>query len=162
MVVPRDAGLVARLEALKNGSRDSLEAYRRAVGDMRRAVEEHLRGRSGGDEGERVRTSVTDAAGRFVLPDLAAGEWLLLAWGADHVDRAGRDVVRDRGGFLPRSRLASYDVVAVWLMEVEVRPAETVAVELTGRNEWFSGIEERWAPRQQAPSTGGSRRRPGL
>lgn len=168
LALRRDPALVARLQALKNGSRDSLEAYRRAIANMRRTVEEHVRGRPGADgrhdgtQGGDVHTTLTDAAGRFAFTGLGPGEWLVLAWAVAQVDRAGRDAVKDRGGFLPQKRLAGYDLVTVWLLEVAVRPGETTAVQLTGRNEWFSGVEERMVPRPQGPSTGGSRRRSGL
>lgn len=162
MAVPLDAALMARLEALKHGSRDSLQAYRRAVPDMRRAVEDHVRGLEARGQRQHVRTGVTDAAGRFGFEGLPPGYWLVLAWASEHVDRAGRDAVKDRGGFLPQQRLAGYDRVTLWALAVEVRPGEAAMMELGGRNEWFSGVEERLVPREQAPSTGGSRRRPGL
>jgi hypothetical protein len=158
VLLPGSGSLLDGLDRLRVQSRESLTAYRTAIPGMRRLVEEALAAlRTAGREGD-VRMATVDAGGRFALPGVAAGAWILIAYRSVHVDRANRDPVKESGTFLPQPRLVGYDRVSMWLRALTVEPGRPVDVAITDRNVWFEGIEEKTAAREVVPNTGGRRR----
>jgi hypothetical protein len=87
IAVPKSADVMRKLEEIKQTSRNSMESYRTAgpsIVAVRRAYEKEL-----WDSGavDLVKTATVDAEGRFVLGDLPAGDWLLIATHTVKVDK---------------------------------------------------------------------------
>jgi hypothetical protein len=87
IAVPKSADVMRKLEEIKQTSRNSMESYRTAgpsIVAVRRAYEKEL-----WDSGavDLVKTATVDADGRFVLGDLPAGDWLLIATHTVKIDK---------------------------------------------------------------------------
>jgi hypothetical protein len=158
LLLPRSAPLLEGLESLRRHSRDSLTAYRSAIPEMRRLVEAAVADLTTTGQAAFIRQSGIDDKGRFALPEIPPGDWILVAYRSTHVDRASHDKKKESGTFLAGSRLVGYDRVSVWLHAVAVEPARTQVVELTDRNVWFEGVAEQMASRERTPIIGGGRR----
>lgn len=148
MLLPRSARLLADLEAVKRRSRDSLKDFQTAVASMRGVVEDHLRNVREAGAGGLVRTVTADTGGRFALDDVPVGAWLLIARHASPAKTAPspaktRSSRKSEATFLPQSKLLSYESVTLWLQELAVEPERAEVVELTDRNGWFTGPEEK-------------------
>ena len=125
---------------------------------MRRLVEAAVEGLRAAGQGAASRTATVDPGGRFALPEVPAGEWVLIAHRSVHVDRTGHDTAKESGTFLPQPRLVGYDRVSMWLHALVVEPGRLEVVKLSDRNVWFEGVEEKTAGREHAPNTGSGRR----
>lgn len=148
LLSPRSARLLAGLQAVKRRSRDSLNDFQTAVASMRGVVEDHLREVREAGAGGLVRTVTADAGGRFALDDVPVGAWLLIALHAGPTKTSPspgktRSSRKSEATFLPQSKLLSYESVTLWLQELTVEPERAEVVELTDRNAWFTGIEEK-------------------
>lgn len=148
VAVPRSEALLRRLAELRDGARDSASAFRDAALLMQRAREAYERELWDAGAPQLVRHAVVDSGGRFDLGRLPAGRWLVLAvWDrAAHVRtvKPERRERRERELYLPAPRLSGIRARLVWLREISVSADEPIALELTDRNVWFSGvIEER-------------------
>jgi hypothetical protein len=153
VLVPRSDALLDSLERVKRRSRDSVTAYRTAIPEMRQLVETFLQSaRSSGDVQVVPRASV-DEAGRFVLDEVPAGSWILLGRRAVYVDRAFKDKRKETGTYQAQPRLIGYERVMVWLQAVTVEPGHGQSVELTDRNMWFEGVEEKTTVRGRTGTT---------
>ena len=53
---------------------------------------------------------------------------------------------REQGVFMLPAQVTSFQAMTFWVRELNVTRAETVVVELTDRNVWFSGVVEEKAP----------------
>jgi hypothetical protein len=157
-LLPRSESVLARLEALRAGSRDSLKAYRSAMPEMRRLLESTIDELQAAGQGAAIRSAEVDSEGRFVLADVPPGSWMLVAYRSVHVSPRGRDSMKESGTFLPQPRLVGYERVSMWLDTVTVEPGRPAQVGLTDRNVWFEGVVEQTAAREQVPRTGNSRR----
>lgn len=144
LLVPRSDALVTGLDRIKRRSRDSTAAYRAAIPEMRQLLETSLRAAA-----TPPLSATVDEAGRFALEDVPAGAWVLIGRRAVHVDRATRDTRKESGTYQPQPRLVGYDRVTVWLQPVAVEPGREHAVELTDRNMWFEGVEEKLSVRSR-------------
>lgn len=144
-LMPRSEGLWARLERLKEQSRESSTAFTGAAPAMRKAQEAYERELLHAGAPDLASLVLVDRDGGFRIPDLPAGAWMLLAWHSSPVDiSAPKAKPKERGLYLPRTRLQGYQSVTVWLREVTVAGGATATMELTDRNAWFRGvIEER-------------------
>jgi hypothetical protein len=143
VAVPRSEALLRRLEQLRDGARDSASAYRDAALRMQRAREAYERELWDAGAPQLVRNAVVDSNGRFDLGQLPEGRWIVVAmW--DHLvsSRGGKPDTKERGVYLPPSRLTGYRSRLVWLREVAVSRADPAALELTDRNVWFAGVVE--------------------
>jgi hypothetical protein len=142
ILVPRSAALLARLTALKDHARDSLNNYRDAAVAMRRAREDYERTLWDAGAVTLVMASSVDAAGHVRFDDVPAGEWIVFGWRSvtvtTHAEKPGgrADLFRLEPG------IEGYRAVSVWMRELTVAPAARESVELTDRNLWFSGVEE--------------------
>jgi hypothetical protein len=158
LLLPRSAALLDGLEKLRRQSRDSLAAYRSAIPGMRRLVEAAVADFKSSGQADSIRQAAIDDRGRFALPEIPPGDWILIGYRSVHVDRASRDTEKESGTFLPGNRLVAYDLVSVWLRPLAVEPGRAQVVEITDRNVWFEGVAEQMAARDRTPITGGRRR----
>ena len=154
VIVPRAESFLAEVEAIKRQARDSLTRYRTAIADVRAARESYVRLLREVGAGDLVRTVTVDAEGRFALPDLPAGRWVLIA---EHATVAKTKVAKPQkapktsgkgasGTYLPHDEFLGYRSVSIWLAELSIEGDRSETVELTDRNGWFSGIDEKTAP----------------
>jgi hypothetical protein len=140
---PRSDALLRRLEHLREGARDSANAYREAALLMQRAREAYEREIWDAGAPELVRNAVVDATGRFDLGRLPEGRWIVVAvWDRLVSSKGAKPATKERGVYLPPARLTGYRSRLVWLQEVAVSRADSAALELTDRNVWFTGVVE--------------------
>jgi hypothetical protein len=147
-LLPRSDALVVRLQGIKRGARDSIDAYRESaslVSKARELYEKRLLEAGAGDLPQAV-TAGDDGA--FALEGIPAGPWVLLASRSTYVSKTSSD---KRGPaqtptrplpFLPPDKLKGYSVVTYWLREVTVVAGTVETVDLTDRNAWLTGITE--------------------
>jgi hypothetical protein len=149
VLVPRSDEVLANLERVKSHARDSMAAYRAAMPEMRQIVEVFVRNvRGTGDLLVIPRASVDDT-GRFTLDAVPSGDWILFGRRSVYIDRAQKDTRKETGIYQAQPRLVGYERVTVWLQTVTVEPGAVKAVELTDRNVWFEGVEEKTAARDR-------------
>jgi|SRR5205807_259967 len=147
IVLPKSADVLRKLEEIKRTARNSADDYRTAgasIVAVRRAYEKEL-----WDSGavDLVKATTVDADGRFVVPDLPAGDWLLIATHAVKIDKhTDVSASKKRGVFAPGTRLTGYQRVMVWLREVTVSKGQSENLELSDRSAWFSGVVEERLP----------------
>ena len=146
VAVPRSEALLRRLEQLREGARDSANAYRGAALLMQRAREAYERELWDAGAPELVRNAVVDSSGRFDLGRLPEGRWIIVAvWDRTVHSRSAkpeRKERRERELYVPAPRLTGYRSRLVWLRELAVSGTQPAALELTDRNVWFSGVVE--------------------
>jgi hypothetical protein len=147
LLVPRSDAVLASLERIKHQSRDSMTGYRTAIPEMRQILETFVRDLKGSGDLLVIPRATVDDNGRFAISDVPAGRWILLGRRSAYVDRAFKDTRKETGTYQTQRRLVGYDRVTVWLQEVTVEPGVDPAVELTDRNVWFEGVEEKTAAR---------------
>jgi hypothetical protein len=157
-LVPRSDAWLSRLEAIKRGSRGSVEAYRDAAPAVRRSWEAYEKVLWEAGAGDLSQTVTVDGEGVFAFDKVPAGPWILLASRATYVNKTpqARTPPGLPGGaprpapppspFLPIDKLAGYHSVAYWVREVVVAPGAVEAIELTDRNIWLSGVVENRQP----------------
>jgi hypothetical protein len=147
IILPKSAEVVRKLEEIKRAARNSADDYRAAgpsIIALRRAYEQEL-----WDSGavDLVKSTTADADGRFVVADLPAGDWLLIATYSVKIDKhATVGPPRQRGVYAPRTHLTGYQRVTIWLREVTVENGRSENVDLTDRGAWFSAVVEEKAP----------------
>ncbi len=142
-LLPRSEALLARLEQLKEGSRESSTAFTAAAPAMRKAREAYERELLQAGAPDLTPLVLVDQDGGFKIDDVPAGAWMLIAWHSAPVDvSAPKPKTRQRDLYQPQSRLQGYQVVTVWLRELTVTGGATATVELTDRNGWFRGVVE--------------------
>jgi hypothetical protein len=143
VAMPRSEALLRRFEQLREGARESANAYRDAALQMQRAREAYERELWDAGAPQLVRNAVVDASGRFDLGQLPEGRWLIVAsWDLPVNAKGPRQDSRERGAYLPSPRLTGYRSRLVWVREVAVTRADPAALELTDRNVWFTGVVE--------------------
>jgi hypothetical protein len=174
LLVPRTSDLVERLEALRRGSRESVDGFRGAAPGVRSALETYERQLwHAGYPDAAVRTS-TDSSGTF-RAELPAGQWLLVAERsvylpvqspresaaptASALDPLARYATTAYQHFRPTARLVGFDAVSLWVRELSAEPGQTVSLELHDRGLWLSGVaEDHDTPRRLRFSSGGRKR----
>jgi hypothetical protein len=143
VVLPRSEALLRRLDELRARGRESMNGYREAATQMRRARESYEREVWQAGAPDLVQTTAVDAEGRFVVSELPAGRWLVWVTNADFVDsRSPKITQRDRELFRLPPRLVGYYAERAWLREVDTAPGSVTTVELNDRNVWFAGVVE--------------------
>jgi len=158
-VLPKSDDVLKKLEDIKRTSRNSADEYRAAgpsILALRRAYEKEL-----WDSGavDLVKATTVDADGRFVVSDLPAGEWLVIATHSAKVDKhAVPTSMKQRGVYTPKTYLTGFQRVTIWVREVTVANGTSENLELTDRGAWFSGVVEERAP--EAGKTPGANRPP--
>jgi len=147
IIVPKSDDVLRKLEEIKRVARNSADDYRAAgpsILAVRRAYEKEL-----WDSGavDLVKATTVDAEGRFIVADLPAGNWLLIATHSVKIDKhAAAGPAKQRGVYTPRTQLTGFQRVTVWLREVTVANGRSESLELTDRGAWFSGVVEERAP----------------
>lgn len=150
-LLPRSETWLLRLNAIKRGSRDSLDIYRDAAPAVRRAREAYEKRLLEAGAGDLPQGATVDADGRFALEGIPAGPWVLLAFRSSTYVRkipqerpVAPDQWRERAPlpYLALDKLAGYFVVTYWLKELNVVGGGVEPVELTDRNVWFTGVAE--------------------
>ncbi len=150
LLVPRSDSVVANLERIKRQSRDSMTGYRTAIPEIREVLETFVRDLKGSGDFLVVPRATVDDTGRFAIEDVPAGRWILLGRRSVYVDRASKDTRKETGTYQTQRRLVGYERVTVWLQEVTVESGVGASVELTDRNVWFEGVEEKTAARDRS------------
>jgi hypothetical protein len=147
IVLPKSAEVLRKLEEIKRVARNSVDDYRAAgpsILAVRRAYEKEV-----WDSGavDLVKTTTVDAEGRFLISDLPAGDWLVIATHNVKIDKhASGAPARQRGVYTPRTHLTGFQQMTIWLREVTVANGRSENLELTDRGAWFSGVVEERAP----------------
>lgn len=147
IVLPKSAEVLRKLEEIKRTARNSADDYRAAgpsILAVRRAYEKEL-----WDSGavDLVKATTVAADGRFVVADLPAGDWLLIATHTVKIDKhAATSTTKKRGVYAPGTRLTGYQRVTVWLREITVSNGRSENLELSDRAAWFSGVVEERLP----------------
>jgi len=146
-VLPKSDEVLRKLEEIKRTSRNSADEYRAAgpsILAVRRAYEKEL-WESGAVD--LIKSTTVDADGRFVVSDLPAGEWLVIATHSVKIDKhAVASPTKQRGVYTQKTHLTGFQRVTVWLREVTVANGKSENLELTDRGAWFSGVVEERAP----------------
>jgi len=146
-VLPKSVEILRKLEEIKRVARNSEDEYRAAgpaILAVRRAYEKEL-----WDSGavDLVKATTVDAEGRFVISDLPAGDWLVIATHNVKIDKhVSGAPPKQRGVYTPRTVLTGYQQMTVWLREVTVANGRSENLELSDRGAWFSGVVEERAP----------------
>jgi len=147
IVLPKSAEVLKKLEEIKRLARNSANDYRAAgpsILSVRRAYEKEL-----WDSGavDLVKSTTDDTEGRFVVSDLPAGDWLVIATHNVKIDKhVSGAPPKQRGVYTPGTQLTGYQHIMVWLREVTVANGRSENLELTDRGAWFSGVVEERAP----------------
>ena len=150
LLVPRSEPILANLERIKRQSRDSMTGYRTAIPEIREVLETFVRDLKGSGDFLVVPRATVDDTGRFAIEDVPAGRWILLGRRSVYVDRASKDTRKETGTYQTQRRLVGYERVTVWLQEVTVESGVGASVDLTDRNVWFEGVEEKTATRDRS------------
>jgi hypothetical protein len=147
IVLPKSADVLRKLEEIKRTARNSADDYRAAgpsILAVRRAYEKEL-----WDSGavDLVKATTVDPEGRFVVADLPAGDWILIATHSVKTDKhAATGKTKQRGVYPQKTHLTGFQQVTVWLREVTVSSGRSESLDLTDRGAWFSGVVEERAP----------------
>ncbi len=151
-LLPRSEAWLLRLNAIKRGARDSMDAYREAAPAVRRAREAYEKALLEAGAGDLPGGATVDAEGRFTLEGVPAGPWVLLGVRSTYVSKAPQERPIAPGTparqpalpfpFLVPDKLAGYYAVTYWLRELTVTGGGVEPVELTDRNVWFTGVAE--------------------
>lgn len=142
-LLPHSKALVARLEQLKEGARESSRAFTAAAPAMRKAREVYERELLEAGAPDLTPMVLVDQDGRFKVDEVPAGTWMLIAWHSSPVDvSTPKAKARQRDLYQRGSRVEGYQAVTVWLRELTVTGGATATVELTDRNGWFRGVVE--------------------
>lgn len=144
VVLPPSPRLLGDLEAVKAHARDSAKNYLGAVGEVRKIKNAYELALWRARSWDLVFTAMTDEGGRFELPRVPAGAWVLLGWHEQLHQKAPRKIPpRDaRGGFLLEPLPSGYRAVTYWLIKLTVAAGEGVGVELHDRNPWLTAVAE--------------------
>ena len=142
-LIPRSETLLADLERIRYRAREDMKTYRTSARDVTEARRTYERALSDAGAADLVRSTAVDPEGRFLIEDLPAGAWLLIAQRAVFVAKnPGSLSKRDRELFDRRLQLTGYYVVTFWLRELTITPGQSISIELTDRNTWLTGIAE--------------------
>lgn len=144
VLLPASPRLLADLEAVKTHARDSAKHYLEAAGEVRRIKDAYELALVQAGAADLILRAATDAHGRFELPRVPAGEWVLLAWYEElHQQKVRRVSPKDaRGVFLLEPLPSGYRAVTYWLLTRAAEAGGEIKVELTDRNPWMRGVIE--------------------
>jgi hypothetical protein len=144
---PRSATLEARLQRLKEQSRESAAGFTAAAPAMRKAKEGYERELLEAGAPDLAIIVAVDGEGGFRIPEVPAGAWLLLAWHSSPVDvSVPKAKMKERGQYQPQFRLHGYQSVTVWLRDITVTAGVSASLDMTDRNGWFRGVVEERLP----------------
>ena len=142
-LLPRSDALLARLEQLKESSRESSGSFTGAAPAMRRARDAYERELWELGAPDLATTMLVDADGAFRLDDVPAGAWMAIVWHSAPVELSGDKVnAKERGMYRTQPRIRGFQSVTIWIRTVTVGGGETATLDLTDRNAWFRGVIE--------------------
>lgn len=142
-LLPYSDSLVGEIEQVKRHARDSMRAYRAAAGRLRGLEEAYEKAVWEAGAPELVRSSLLGPDGRFAFAGVPAGQWLLWARHEVLTPVTPKEPKKlDRQQFLLGPSISGYRTVRYWAMPVTLDAGGDVAVELTDRNAWFTGVVE--------------------
>jgi hypothetical protein len=144
-LLPRSAALEARLQRLKEQSRESSMAFAGAAPAMLKAKEGYERALLEAGFPDLAVIVAVDGEGSFRIPDVPAGAWMVLAWYSTPENASvPKTKTKERSLHQTQPRLYGFQSVTVWLRDVTIAGSGTATLDLTDRNGWFNGvIEER-------------------
>jgi hypothetical protein len=154
-LLPRSEAWLLRLNAIKRGARDSVDAFRESAPSVRRAREAYEKALLEAGAGDLPLGATVDGDGRFTLDGVPAGPWVLLASRFTYVSKTPQERPIPPGQYrppaqplpyLPPEKLAGYYVVTYWLRELTVVGGGIEPVDLTDRNVWLTGVAESIQP----------------
>lgn len=154
-LLPRSETWLVRLNAIKRGARDSVDAFRESAPSVRQAREAYEKALLEAGAGDLPVGATVDAEGRFTLDGVPAGPWVLLASRSTYVSKTPQERPIPPGQYrppapplpyLPPGTLTGYYVVTYWLRELTVVGGGVEPVDLTDRNVWLTGVAERIQP----------------
>jgi hypothetical protein len=150
-LLPRSETWLFRLNAIKRGARDSVEAFRDSAPAVRRAREAYEKSLLEAGAGDLAQGATVDGDGRFTLEGVPAGPWVLFASRSTYVNKSPQERPIPPGQYRPPppplpfllpDRLAGYNVVTYWLRELTIVGGSIEPVDLTDRNVWLTGVAE--------------------
>jgi hypothetical protein len=150
-LLPRSETWLLRLNVIKRGARDSMDAFRQAAPSVRKAREAYEQALLEAGAGDLPLGATVDADGGFTLEAVPAGPWVLLAYYQIYVSKTPQDRPIPPGQVRPPAlpmpfqapdRFAGFYTVTFWLRELTVSGGTAETVTLTDRNAWFTGVSE--------------------
>ena len=154
-LLPRSDTWLVRLNTIKRGARDSVDAFRESAPSVRREREAYEKALLEAGAGDLPLGATVDVDGRFTLDGVPAGPWVLLASRSTYVSKTSLERPIPPGQYrapapplpyLPPDRFAGYYVVTYWLRELTVVGGGVEPVDLTDRNVWLTGVAESIQP----------------
>jgi hypothetical protein len=142
-LIPYSDALVADLQRVKAGARDSMRTYRTAAGEVQRLEEAYEQAVWEAGGADLIQSGMLDPSGRSSFPGVAAGRWIV--WARHDVLRpvAPREAKKaDKQTFNLGPKIVGYRTARFWMMSVVVGAGGQATVELTDRNVWFTGVVE--------------------
>ena len=147
LLVPRSVELLETLEGIRARSRTSAAAFTEAAPAVLRARNAFEQTLWQAGAADLALATAGDADGRFRIADVPAGAWVLVVTRSVHYQVPRQKIAkREQGVFMLPPQVTSFQAMTFWVRELNVTRAETVVVELTDRNVWFSGVVEEKAP----------------
>ncbi len=151
-LVPWSRTLLDELQEIKRRVRVKPATYptsARSVVEARRTYERALNSAGAGD---LVRYAPGTADGTFQFEHVPAGQWILIVEHAVFVNKPGQaQGAQEWDTFRKRPQFLGYYAVTFWLDELRVGRGETATVQLSERNAWMTGIDEKWTPGPEPP-----------
>lgn len=148
-LVPRSADFLARLHAIANRGRTDPAAFTTTAADIVAARQQYERALAEAGAAELVKYRPVETDGRFEIPGVPEGEWLLVALRPVFVAKPAPPVKHkptERDKFTPQPRVIGYYAVTVWVRDLSVAAGQETTVDLTDRNMWMTAIEEKTEP----------------
>lgn len=154
LLLPRSADFEAELEAIKEHSRDSTDAYIQAEPKISAARLTFERALIDTGAGQLIFGESSDGAGAFRFHRVPEGAWMLLAWReTPHAKRPPVPKRSEADRYKTRPQVFGQTTVVYWWKPITVKAGEEAVVRLHDRNEWLTGIrEDRRAPDQDQPA----------
>jgi hypothetical protein len=142
-LMPLSQDLLTGLEDLKAGARDSMRAYRTVALEISRRLTAYLEGLRKAGAADLLRSGSTGSTGQFSFSGVPAGQWLLLG----RRDVKSRVVPRqaepqETAPFTLGPRVLGHRAASFWLLPLTVTEGRSIAVELTDRSIWYTGVIE--------------------
>ena len=159
-ILPWSGDVEARLDAIKAGTRGSMEGFMAAASAVRAALTAWERDLSAAGGPSLPQRATTDGTGSVRFGGVPAGDWLLVAWREEttRTERAAKLPKRDRGGFVVAPEVAGHTLVRYWRSRLSVVEGQTAEATLTDRGVWLSAVDTILKPGVSPPIGTGPRK----
>jgi len=108
-LLPKSAAMLGRWGTLKRESRDSMQRYRDAATDIRRAREDYEKALWENGGADLIATATANGDGTFHLDEIPEGHWLLYASRSVFINKPGTvQPQSEQQIFLPRPHFLGY------------------------------------------------------